>query len=105
MSDFDRIRPPRARSSRQRAGGGDDDGPMALFTSTPGPAGPRGGRCSVTCAACRATRAVTLAGLVRALWPATVVLPWKWHPVLGRCPSCRRRAWLRVRCGALRGGG
>jgi len=100
VSDFDRIRPPRTRSSRS-----DGDGPMALFSSVEELVAPRRGYCTIRCATCRTTQTVSLAGLVRVLWPATVIVPWKWHPVFGRCLACHRRTWLRVRCSVLREGG
>lgn len=95
MSGFDRIgRPGATPGSRGRP-----DGRQAVFSgTTDGPHGiDRWLECTVECVRCARSRGV---GPTRLLWacvPFALVVPWRDHPLLARCPSCGRMAWLRVR--------
>lgn len=82
MSDFDRI----ATGARHR-----DAAREALFTAP-------GGGLALACQRCGAHVSASAATLLWALRPPVLLLPWPRHPLWGRCPACRRRAWLAVRC-------
>ena len=58
--------------------------------------------CTTTCARCRRSRSIGPARLLLACMPFGLVMPWRDHPLLARCPSCGRVSWLRVRYPAAR---
>lgn len=95
MSGFDRISAPDAtpRGPRRR------DGRHAVFSApADGPSGlDRWPEVTVTCDRCRRSRGVGPFRLLTACVPFVFVLPWRDHPLLARCPSCARIAWLGVR--------
>jgi hypothetical protein len=95
MSGFDRISAPDAASGAR----GRHDGRRAVFTgAADGPQGvDRWLECTVECARCARSRGVGPTRLLLACVPFALVVPWRDHPLLARCPSCARIAWLRVR--------
>lgn len=96
MSGFERIAPPTdlPLEVRRRR-----NGRHAVF-SAPGEA-PQGIdrwlEVTTTCARCARSRSVGPARLLLACVPLGFVAPWRAHPLLARCPSCGRIAWLRLR--------
>lgn len=95
MSGFDRISAPDASPGAR----GRHDGRRAVFSGTvDGPQGvDRWLECTVVCARCARSRSVGPTRLLLACVPFALVVPWRDHPLLARCPSCARMAWLRVR--------
>lgn len=96
VSKFDRVRPPASRSAADR----DQRGKEALYSTAPG-AEPSS-QVLLGCQRCDVESGVNVLEFVRTLVP-----PIAWNPLTrrlwARCPSCDRRAWLRVRKGqALR---
>lgn len=95
MSGFDRISAPDATFGAR----GRHDGRRAVFSGTvDGPQGvDRWLEYTVVCARCARSRSVGPTRLLLACVPFALVVPWRDHPLLARCPSCARMAWLRVR--------
>jgi hypothetical protein len=96
VSGFDRIgRPGATRNGRLNG----RDGRWAVFSGAPdGPPGvDRWLECTVDCTRCSRRRGVGPARLLLACVPFAFVAPWRTHPLLARCPSCARIAWLALR--------
>lgn len=94
MSGFHRIHAPDATPGAR----GRRDGRRAVFSSTDAPQGiDRWLECTVACARCARSRGVGPTRLLLACVPFALLAPWRDHPLLARCPSCARMAWLQVR--------
>ncbi|HYU58994.1 MAG TPA: hypothetical protein VEO00_13245 [Actinomycetota bacterium] len=88
-------RHPSAGAARLVPRAPDPLGKMALYSGV-GPERPFG-TFLVDCSACRRETAVRPADLLRAALPVSLHLPVvRRYPSYMRCPSCGRRAWLRV---------
>jgi hypothetical protein len=95
---FDRLRHRRADGPGRAAPGAaprDPLGRSALYSVAEQPAAL--GAVSVDCSACRVTSVVTPRRLLRLAMPSLhlPVLGGR-HPSWMRCPSCGRRAWVRL---------
>jgi hypothetical protein len=96
MNGFERIARPadeafeawRRRNGRRAVFSVADDRPMGID---------RWLECTTTCARCRRSRSVGPARLMLACVPFGFVAPWRDYPLLARCPSCGRVAWMQVR--------
>lgn len=89
---LDRVGRPDPRASRSR----DHQGKEALYSTAPGqaPSFP----VVVACNRCDVERGITIAETLGTLRPPVLLNPLT-RKVWGRCPTCRRRAWLRLRIG------
>ena len=90
---LDRVAKPDPRRPRQRS----QQGKEALYSTAPGaqPAHPL----LVACNRCDVQRGVGLAESLTMLRPPFLLNPVNRH-LWARCPTCHRRAWLRVRMGS-----
>lgn len=108
--DFDRIKPPdqrlleRREGSRLEADDADASGRAALFSAGSRPASSftddRALGLTAHCSRCGESTSLDVATALRSAFPLFLVAPWKQHSVFAVCPTCRRRAWLRIGAGA-----
>jgi uncharacterized protein with PIN domain len=93
---FDRIRPRRGRGGGALRLARDPEGTRALYTTEMQPAA--FGTATVECSSCGGTTTVTARQLVSLSVPS-VHLPVvrRGFPSWLRCPSCRRRSWVKLR--------
>lgn len=89
---LDRVSKPDPRRPQFR----DRHGKEALYSTSPGAAPAR--PVTVSCNRCEVERGLKLAEALAVLRPPFVVNPMS-RKVWARCPTCRRRAWLRLRMG------
>ncbi|MBW3606422.1 MAG: hypothetical protein KY460_16255 [Actinobacteria bacterium] len=98
MTEFDRIAPPPTETGPAQVWRR-IDGRRAVFSV--GGDGPsavdRWLECTVRCDRCARQRSVSPTRLLLACVPFALVVPWRTHPLLARCPACGQVAWLRVR--------
>ncbi|MFA9429854.1 hypothetical protein [Egicoccus sp. AB-alg2] len=95
-SPFDRVRKPDPSAARVR----DGQGKEALYSTAPTAAPPP--QIEVTCDRCGVLRGVTVVEALRLLRPPALFNPLR-SRLWSRCPTCGRRAWLRIELGqALR---
>ena len=89
---LDRVGRPDPRHPRARARHGKE----ALYSTAPGAAPAR--PLVIACSRCDVERGVRLGESLGVLRPPFLVNPLS-RRIWARCPTCRRRAWLRVRIG------
>ena len=95
MNGFDRLSAPDVAPGAR----GRHDGRRAVFRgAVDGPRGlDRWLECTVDCARCTRSRGIGPTRLLLSCVPFALVVPWRTHPLLARCPSCASMAWLQVR--------
>lgn len=97
---FERIKPVEQRLIDRGDHGpageqADEGGRAALFSATSGQGRDPSALVGVACDRCSEASALDLGGLLRAVFPMVVVVPWRSHPVFALCPACHHRSWLR----------
>ncbi len=52
---------------------------------------------TVHCEQCHNIATISIKDLAIRTFPLPIVMPWKSHPIRGRCPSCGATTWLSIR--------